>query len=576
MLKYNNEINLTSQNSVSLIIKNIEPGSTVLEFGPATGYMTRYLKEELNCKVYCVEIDAASAEIASEFCEIMVVADLDEMKWKNSFENIIFDHIVFADVLEHLRKPIDVLKEATSLLNKEGTIITSIPNIGHNAIIMELMQGRFNYQSLGLLDDTHVHFFTKNSIIEMFRSAKLYPIRWLTTFLTPEQTEFNQNYATFPEPIQVYLKNNEDGHVYQYITVTKKGTEEDFERWYKTEAKECDYNHSEFLQFFWEGKDGYSESESLKVPLRQTLDYQSFEFVIPVGSQRKVRFDPINIPAFVYINKMQLLNNGTGELFLDLRDHHWVEEGDFRDIIVFRRPEGILLLASEDAQIYIKDIPSDLNNILVKIELKIEKQLSTENANYLYGDYKKKFDEISKLRVKYEENLTIVEELNKNSVFLRNELTNREQQVLQLVEELERVNLHVSQLVEELERVNLHVPQLAVELENRTLHVTQLETELENTISLVRNKESEIKNLHLDYSIKISGKENEINRLENELINVINESKNNILELQKLSSERDSLVVKLQQQQGIYNEITSSISWRITAPLRWLRRIFRL
>lgn len=115
-MKYDFDLDVSSKNSLSLIIKKIRPGSTVLEFGPAAGRMTKYLKEQLNCKVYIVEIDEVAAKKASFFAEDVVIGNIEDFKWFEQYENVKFDHIIFADVLEHLYNPQIVMNKCVELL----------------------------------------------------------------------------------------------------------------------------------------------------------------------------------------------------------------------------------------------------------------------------------------------------------------------------------------------------------------------------------------------------------------------------------------------------------------------------
>lgn len=66
--------------------------------------------------------------------------------------------------MEHLHDPAEVLRRVKILLSDEGVILLSVPNIAHNAILLELMQNEFPYKKVGLLDDTHIHFFTYYSL----------------------------------------------------------------------------------------------------------------------------------------------------------------------------------------------------------------------------------------------------------------------------------------------------------------------------------------------------------------------------------------------------------------------------
>ena len=162
--KYDFDLDLNNTNSLSLMIGQIRRGSTVLEFGPANGRMTRYLKEALDCSVYLVEIDEEAGKQAAQYGEDIVIDDAETYSWYERYENIRFDYITFADVLEHLRDPEKLLKKAKSLLKQNGSILLSVPNLAHNSVAISLLNNEFEYTNTGLLDNTHIHFFTKNSL----------------------------------------------------------------------------------------------------------------------------------------------------------------------------------------------------------------------------------------------------------------------------------------------------------------------------------------------------------------------------------------------------------------------------
>lgn len=144
-----------------------------MEFGPAAGRLTRYLKEKLECDVYIVEIDQDAAERALQYAKDGIVGDIEEMKWLDKFGEIQFDYIIFADVLEHLYDPKRVLSASVNLLKDDGAILLSIPNIAHNSVIIDMMKSQFKYRSTGLLDDTHVRFFTYYTLLEMIDECNL-------------------------------------------------------------------------------------------------------------------------------------------------------------------------------------------------------------------------------------------------------------------------------------------------------------------------------------------------------------------------------------------------------------------
>ena len=82
-----------------------------------------------------------------------------------------FDTIIFADVLEHFVDPSCILGQIKSKLSQHGEIIASIPNVRHWSVLRDLLEGRWDYVDAGILDRTHLRFFTKSSLVEMFKTA---------------------------------------------------------------------------------------------------------------------------------------------------------------------------------------------------------------------------------------------------------------------------------------------------------------------------------------------------------------------------------------------------------------------
>lgn len=147
-------------------LEHVPPESRVLEFGPATGYMTRVLRDDLKCRVTGFEYSQEAASQSSQFCEQMVVGDIENFEIWSALTGP-YDVIIFADVLEHLRVPNVVLKRCYGLLASTGRIIISIPNIAHWTVRAALARGKFDYTETGLLDNTHVKFFTKKTLTNM-------------------------------------------------------------------------------------------------------------------------------------------------------------------------------------------------------------------------------------------------------------------------------------------------------------------------------------------------------------------------------------------------------------------------
>ena len=175
--------------SHGIILSQIAPSSIVLECGCASGYMTRYMTEVRGAKVSIVELSPSDYEKAREYAADGICADLESREWWDYYQGQKFDYILFADVLEHLRNPESVLNRAVDLLKEDGTVIASIPNVAHADILVNLLNGRWNYTPLGLLDNTHIHFWAEKNLDGLFRQAGLTVVEQDYTILSPFTTE---------------------------------------------------------------------------------------------------------------------------------------------------------------------------------------------------------------------------------------------------------------------------------------------------------------------------------------------------------------------------------------------------
>lgn len=217
MSKYDFEFANDPNSSHVKILNRIPNGARVLEFGCAHGVMSKYMSQEMGCEVYAVEIDKEAATDAALFCKKVAVCDIDSDEWESEYRNLRFDVIIFADVLEHLYDPWTALKRVKQYLKPTGSILISIPNIAHSAVIMELLNGRFDYRPTGLLDDTHIRFFTQKSLEEMIKACGFHATYKTGSFALPEHTEFVQSYDNFSDGVVEVLTLRENPHIYQYI-----------------------------------------------------------------------------------------------------------------------------------------------------------------------------------------------------------------------------------------------------------------------------------------------------------------------------------------------------------------------
>lgn len=203
-----------------IILSQIKPNSYVLECGCATGYMTKYMTEKLGCHVHIIEYNTDAFRIAKQYAEDGICADLLGDKWQKKFAGCKYDHIIIADVLEHLYDPRRVLKELITFLKEDGKVHVSIPNIAHNDIILNLINDNWNYTSLGLLDNTHIRFWAYNNLKPFFEEVKLSIVKFDYSFVQTGVTE-QANYAADLDFI-TELHKRQTGDIYQFVITLQK------------------------------------------------------------------------------------------------------------------------------------------------------------------------------------------------------------------------------------------------------------------------------------------------------------------------------------------------------------------
>ena len=168
---YDSPLDLNNANDPrTLALRLIAPGKAVLELGPATGRVTRVLSER-GCQVVAVEQDGTMASNLERYCSRVIVGDVERLSLEEVFGEQRFDVILAGDFLEHLAHPLELLQELKRYLAEEGYVVASIPNIAHGSVRLSLLQGKFEYKDIGILDRTHLRFFTLESILRLFTDA---------------------------------------------------------------------------------------------------------------------------------------------------------------------------------------------------------------------------------------------------------------------------------------------------------------------------------------------------------------------------------------------------------------------
>lgn len=214
--KYDVEIDLSVSSNHTVMVGMVGRNRRVLETGCATGYMSRVLQAR-GCSVVGVELDPLAAQQAEAFCERVLVGNLDEMDLGELLEPGSFDVVVFGDVLEHLHDPLRTLRSVRPLLAPGGSVVASIPNVAHGAVRLSLLQGRFQYHATGLLDETHIHFFTRETIGTLFKEAGFVLARVERIYVGLFDTELGVSPEECDPDVVAQLESDPEALTYQYV-----------------------------------------------------------------------------------------------------------------------------------------------------------------------------------------------------------------------------------------------------------------------------------------------------------------------------------------------------------------------
>lgn len=156
----------------SVIARLIGKSKTVLDVGCNEGYLGR--AADMSNQFFGIDFAKPAVAQAKKSYEGAYVYDLNRLTplvWKRQK----YDVIVFADVLEHLIDPVSTLRFFTkNYLKQNGRIIISLPNIANWQIRLQLLTGSFTYTQTGILDRTHLHFYTYISSQQLLAAAGLH------------------------------------------------------------------------------------------------------------------------------------------------------------------------------------------------------------------------------------------------------------------------------------------------------------------------------------------------------------------------------------------------------------------
>src|SRR5882724_1379734 len=330
-LRYDRPPELEGEDSLSEIARLIAPGATVLDLGAATGKLGAYLRERKGCTCDGVELEPKAAAIARPRYRTLLELDLEQAKLAEHFTPGVYDAIICADVLEHLRDPGRTLDQLLELLAPGGRVLLSIPNVGYAGVIAGLLHGEFAYRPTGLLDDTHVRFFTRSSLLQLigkhgFRAVSVTPLH-----LPVHLSEFRESGADTLSPGALSaLLSHPDALTYQFIVEAVPGAG------IAPSAPSGQAVPRFTVQLYWALDGAFRETNSTLASGMMGEEHQHIELRIPPlpRAPSALRFDVADRPGFVRLHAVSLQDAANAPV--------WSWDGKLASL---RRPSEMRMLA---------------------------------------------------------------------------------------------------------------------------------------------------------------------------------------------------------------------------------------
>ncbi|MDP6826661.1 MAG: methyltransferase domain-containing protein [Pseudomonadales bacterium] len=160
-----------SHSRVARYMRETAPrGGRVLEIGCAGGYFGRAVRD-LGYEVWGIESDSSVVHEAARRLDRVYEGTVEHFLDQLDGEETQFKFIVFGDVLEHLMDPVSVLRACVPHLTDDGHVIASVPNVAHASVRLMLLEGRWDYDEVGIIDSTHLRFYTRDNLVDLFTRA---------------------------------------------------------------------------------------------------------------------------------------------------------------------------------------------------------------------------------------------------------------------------------------------------------------------------------------------------------------------------------------------------------------------
>ena len=206
---------------IAEIISRFDGIPKVLDIGAGNGLLPMLLTSRApQAIIDGIEPNSFAADIASQHYRNFYTGHARE--FLKVIENDHYDFIVLADVIEHMEDPLSFLKDLNSHVSSSASVIISVPNVAFGAVRIGLMNGQFRYVDSGLLERTHLRFFTYETLIELVRKSGFCALETYFLFRDILKTEIHTSASIKNLLYLLSIRNNALAHVYQFLIVLGK------------------------------------------------------------------------------------------------------------------------------------------------------------------------------------------------------------------------------------------------------------------------------------------------------------------------------------------------------------------
>lgn len=370
-LHYQRHIDPEGDDSLARLLRRIPKGASVLELGPATGYCSRYLREALDCTVDAVELSAEMAEHARPWCRRLVVGNVEELDLEQVLGGQAYEIILCADVIEHLRDPWSLARKLSQCLLPGGRLLLSVPNVGYLGLLVDLLRGNFRYRDEGLLDRTHLRFFTFDSVRELLEQTGWHVWAAEQVALSLTDSEFRVRLETLSPALRDELLARPDALCYQWVVEARRSPA------LQPVALPNVPSEDRFqVRVFWRhGEVDFEDSRNRLVWGALGREDQTVTLDIP-GGQRALALRLSDRIGFVRLREIRLMAGG------DIPLWYWVPGREALPLagsieMEIAGDDGLWFVAGTSSRLEL-DLPAATVSMANRIELQLDSPISAD------------------------------------------------------------------------------------------------------------------------------------------------------------------------------------------------------